>query len=183
MSNLAKQEIKIPKNISVNLSKNILTCKGPLGSKSILTKVAVIINKNSLLVTPNLLPDVFGKDDLFEAKSLQGTTAFLVKQAFIGLTSGFRQRLELVGVGYRANLTSDGLELKVGYSHTCLIEIPSELKVFCLKPTLISISGTDKQEVGNFAALVRSYKVPEPYKGKGILYQDEKIVLKEGKRS
>ena len=75
------------------------------------------------------------------------------------------------------------MELKVGYSHTCLIKVPSELKVVCLKPTLISISGIDKQEVGNFAALVRSYKIPEPYKGKGILYQDEKITLKEGKRS
>lgn len=183
MSNLAKQEIKIPQNISVNLSKNTLICKGPLGSKSILLKVAVVINKNSLLVTSNLLENTSGKDDLLEAKSLQGTVASLIKQAFIGLTSGFRERLQLVGVGYRANLSSEGLELKVGYSHTCLIKIPTDLKVFCLKPTLISISGIDKQKVGNFTALVRSYKVPEPYKGKGILYQDEKIVLKEGKRS
>jgi len=110
-----------------------------------------------------------------------------IKQLFLGISVGFRKQLNIVGVGYRASIDNKSLKkilvLKLGYSHPIYVNIPDHLKVLCIKPTLISIFGNNKQEVNQMAAIIKSYKMPEPYKGKGILYQDEKIVRKEGKRS
>jgi large subunit ribosomal protein L6 len=183
MSNLAKQKIRIPKNITVKIINNELQLKGPLGSLEIPLKVKVFIEENNIIVSSKLISGDIQADGLLESKALQGTFISLIKQSFTGLISGFRKRLNLVGVGYKAQLIKNILELKIGYSHVCGVKVPSTLKIFCPKPTSISIFGINKQEVNNFAAFIRSYKVPEPYKGKGILYQDEKIILKEGKRS
>jgi large subunit ribosomal protein L6 len=187
MSNLAKQAVKIPSGISIKRIKNLLLIKGPLGQKTISLLVDVVLTEKNLFVTENLLSQ-YEKDKFkLNLKALRGTTIALIKQTFIGLKSGFRIQLKLVGVGFKVTLEElqDGsfLILKLGYSHSIAIKIPSNLKVVCLKNTSISILGSDKQKVNNFAAIIRSYKKPEPYKGKGILYHDEKIVLKEGKRS
>jgi len=187
MSNLAKQVLKIPKGISIKRIKNLLLIKGPLGQKTISLLVDVILTKNDLFITDNLLSQLEKDKFKLNIKALRGTTVALIKQTLIGLKSGFRVQLKLVGVGYKVMLEEiqgvSFLILKLGYSHHISIKIPSNLKVACPKNTRISILGANQQEVNNFAAVIRSYKKPEPYKGKGILYHDEKIILKEGKRS
>jgi large subunit ribosomal protein L6 len=116
---------------------------------------------------------------------LQGSTHSIIKQIILGLSIGFRKQLNIIGVGYRAAIENETniLSLKLGYSHQIFIKIPKYLKLICIKPTKISIFGNNKQKVNQMAAIIRSYKLPEPYKGKGILYQNEKINKKEGKRS
>ena len=180
MSNLAKQYIKIPKKISVELVSNTLICKGPLGKQSLNLPVIIKIKDNSIKVLPLLVSSTQKASKLLNSKALQGTVASLIKQVFIDLTFGFRTKLKLVGVGYKATVkkvsNKEFLELKLGFSHSCVIEVPENLSVICNKPTVIYISGYNKQRVSNFAAHIRSYKSPEPYKGKGILYEDEKII-------
>lgn len=183
MSNLAKQKIRIPKNITVKITNNDMHLQGPLGFLCIPLKVKVLLEENNVIVSSKIISHETQGNSILESKALQGTLISLIKQSFTGLISGFRKRLNLVGVGYKAQLIKNILELRIGYSHVCEIEVPNTLKIFCPKPTSIFIWGINKQEVHNFAALIRSYKVPEPYKGKGILYQDEKVSLKEGKRS
>jgi len=186
MSNLAKQSIKIPLNISVEIEKNLLYIKGPLGHKMIILLINVLIDKNKkeIIITDILNAEFLGNKKL-NAKALQGNTCALIKQHFLGVSIGFRKQLNIVGVGYRASIEniSNILTLKLGYSHPVIIQIPNNLKIVCLKPTVISIFGTDKQKVNEMAAIIKCHKMPEPYKGKGILYQDEKIFRKEGKRS
>jgi|NorSeaMetagenome_1021524.scaffolds.fasta_scaffold01506_4 large subunit ribosomal protein L6 len=187
MSNLAKQSIKIPKQISVEISSNKLFCKGPFGKHSLILPVNIELKGSSIKVLATKIGSTKKASKLLNSKSLQGTVASLIKQTFIDLTSGFRQKLKLVGVGYKASIKKTDekffLELKIGFSHACDIEVPENLSVICIKPTVIYVSGYNKQNVSNFAACIRSYKFPEPYKGKGILYEDEKIILKDGKRS
>jgi large subunit ribosomal protein L6 len=187
MSNLAKQALKIPENVFVKKVNDSLIIRGDLGKKKISLLTEVCLTDKGLVITDMLLPKFKKEKFKLNPKALQGTTAALIKQYFRGLSSGYRKHLKLVGVGYKVSVETINnffvLVLKLGYSHSVLINIPSSLKVTCSKNTLISISGVTQQEVNNFAAVVRSRKKPEPYKGKGILYQDEKIVLKEGKRS
>jgi large subunit ribosomal protein L6 len=187
MSNLAKQKIKIPKKISVELISNTLICEGPLGKQSLNLPVTIKMEDNLIEVLPVAVASTQKVSKLLNVKALQGTVVSLIRQMFVDLTSGFRKKLKLVGVGYKATvkniLNKEYLELKLGFSHSCMIEIPKNLSVICNKPTVIYISGYNKQSVSNFAAHIRSHKSPEPYKGKGILYDDEKIILKDGKRS
>lgn len=187
MSNLAKQSIKIPANITVKINNNVCLIEGPLGKKplTLLTKVILNESKNEITVSDELFSDLINNKNL-NAKALQGNTCALIKQTILGLSTGFRKQLNIIGVGYRASIedtSKDILNLKLGYSHPIYIKIPKNLKINCLKPTKISIFGSDKQEVNQMASAIRSYKLPEPYKGKGILYQNEKIIKKEGKRS
>jgi len=186
MSNLVKQSIKIPLNISVEIEKNLLLIKGPLGQKTITLLIKVLIDKNKkeIFITDILNSECLGNKKL-NNKALQGSTFALIKQHFLGVSIGFRKQLNIVGVGYRAFIENNSniLTLKLGYSHPVMITIPNNLKIVCLKPTVISIFGIDKQKVNEMAAKIKSYKIPEPYKGKGIIYQDEKIIRKEGKRS
>jgi len=188
MSNLARQAIKIPSHISFRLDSNQLLFSGPLSDATIHLSVFVFIdlNINKITVTDKLLPIGLGNKKL-DGKALQGSTFSLIRQNILGITTGFRKQLKLVGVGYRASVESTDtyqiLNLKLGYSHKIYLLVPANLKVICLKPTVISVYGHDKQKVYQMAATIKSYKLPEPYKGKGILYQDEKILRKEGKRS
>jgi len=188
MSNLARQSIKIPSHISIRLDGNQLFLNGPLNKATVDLRVLIFINanKNKIIVSDELLPSSTGNTKL-EGKALQGSTFALICQHILGISSGFRKQLHLIGVGYRASIEQKKncqiLSLKLGYSHQIELEIPAKLKVICLKPTVISVYGQDKQNVCQMAALIKSYKLPEPYKGKGVLYQDEKILRKEGKRS
>jgi large subunit ribosomal protein L6 len=184
MSNLTKQSIKVPSNITTKLKKNLLFIEGPLGNKTLKLPMKVIIDhkKNEIIVTKDLFPELSKKRNL-KSKVLQGSIYSIIKQIILGLSVGFRKQLNIVGVGYRALIEKDILILKLGYSHQIFIKIPANLKINCIKPTKISIFGNNKQEVSQMAANIRSYKLPEPYKGKGILYQNEKINKKEGKRS
>jgi len=194
MSNLAKLSIKIPKGIVIKKIKDLLIIKGPLGQKELFLKTNICLfefnsktldsTSNFFYVSTYLLPEYKKEKFRLNAKALQGTATALIKQTYVGLRSGFRIQLKLVGVGYKVKIEFGFiLTLKLGYSHVVSIIIPVGLKVTCLKKSVIAIFGSDKQQVNNFAAVIRAYKKPEPYKGKGILYQNEKINLKEGKRS
>jgi large subunit ribosomal protein L6 len=194
MSNLAKLSIKIPKGIVIKKIKDLLIIKGPLGQKELFLKTNICLfefnsktldsTSNFFYVSTYLLPEYKKEKFRLNAKALQGTATALIKQTYVGLRSGFRIQLKLVGVGYKVKIEFGFiLTLKLGYSHVVSIIIPVGLKVTCFKKSVISIFGSDKQQVNNFAAVIRAYKKPEPYKGKGILYQNEKISLKEGKRS
>jgi len=188
MSNLARQSIKIPSHISVKLDGDVLSINGPLSKATINLCVLIFIDetKKKITVSDKLTSSSLDNKKL-EGKALQGSTFALICQHILGISAGFRKQLNLVGVGYRASVESKEksqiLSLKLGYSHKIELEIPTNLKIICLKPTVISVYGQDKQKVYQMAAIIKSYKLPEPYKGKGILYQDEKILRKEGKRS
>lgn len=184
-----KYTIKIPNNVTVVCcdQKQIMTLKGPLGKKSLKLAVKIFIMKEDKLIKVSSIP--FAKvsnNRRKKTKSFQGTTLSLIKQNIVEVSSTLYQKLKFVGVGYRAfdveNFENKLLLLKLGYSHPIYFKIPSELQVFCFKLTKLFIYGSSYQHVTQAAALIRSNKVPEPYKGKGVLYENEKIALKEGKK-
>ena len=184
MLHLKNYTIKIPKNINLILCNNILTIKGPLGTRKLLISNNIFLNKNKthLIITEKSLVKMsFTKNK----KTLQSTTVSVINFVIYGLRFGFDKQLVIVGVGYKAykEKESSFLNLKLGYSHLIKIKIPNNLIVSCPKPTLINIFGISKSTVNEFASKIRSLKSPEPYKGKGIKYFDEIIIKKEGKRS
>ena len=190
MKNIAKKHIvKIPKNISLFYSekKKIITLLGPLKKKSLKLKTKIIIsNKTKLIkITSKPFQNISGNEKK-KLKVFQGTTAALLKQAILGVSVLFCKKLQFIGVGYRVFLleifSHKLLQFKLGYSHNIYFKVPENLTVFCLKSDKICISGNFYEYVSQVASLIRSYKTPEPYKGKGILYENEKIILKEGKK-
>lgn len=178
MSRIGKMPLLLPEGVEVVSTPTEVMIKGPLGQLSIPMengkKVKMEIESNRV----SLLP----QEDTSEARSLWGTYRSLLEQSVIGVSQGYVTHLELVGVGYKASIEGKELVLKVGYSHEIRHSIPEGISMVCVKPTYISIRGIDKQKVNLEASRIRSYKEPEPYKGKGILYENEKIKLKEGKK-
>lgn len=190
MKNVAKKHIiKIPKNISVFYSekKRIVVLSGPLRRKSLKLKTQIFASPqmNLIGITSHPFGDV-SKNEKKQLKILQGTTVALLKQAILEVSVLHCKKLQLVGVGYRVSLieTTNNtlLEFKLGYSHNIYFKIPKNLTVFCLKSDKIFISGNFYEYISQIASQIRSYKTPEPYKGKGILYENEKIFLKEEKK-
>lgn len=183
-----KTSIKIPKNTLViyNNKKKIITLIGPLKVKSLRLSLNLIIKTD--LNTIEVTDKPFQKSNLNtkQIKSLQGTTVALIKQVLLETSALIYSKLKIVGVGYRF-LNVEGfndklLMFKLGYSHSLYYKIPDELKIFNLKSTKLFIYGSSYQNVSQSASIIRSYKKPEPYKGKGILFDSEKILLKEGKK-
>lgn len=181
--------IKIPKNILVIHSneKKIITLIGPKNKKSLLLnlKLNIVSNLNLIEVTDEPFSQKSNSNKK-HLRSMQGTTVALIKQLILEVSSLVYKKLKFVGVGYRA-LTVEGfnsklLMFKLGYSHSLYFKIPDELKIFSLKFTKLFIYGSSYQDVNQTASVIRLYKKPEPYKGKGILYESEKIALKEGKK-
>jgi large subunit ribosomal protein L6 len=183
-----KNLLKIPKNILVvyNNTKKIITFIGPSNIKSLQINLEILLKKEVNILEVTNKP--FQKLNLNkkQIKSLQGTTVALIKQILIETSALIYSKLKIVGVGYRfvslEGFNNKLLMLKLGYSHSLYYKIPDELKVFNLKSTKLFIYGNSYQNVSQAASLLRSYKKPEPYKGKGILFNSEKIVLKEGKK-
>jgi len=181
--------IKIPKDICILYcdKKKLLTLIGPLGKKSLQVKLKVLILKpENFLVITQIPFSQMSSNEKKKLKSVQGTTIALLKQLILEISFIFSKKLIFVGVGYRAFpielFKTQILQFKLGYSHHIYFKVSSNLNVYCHKATTIFISGNSTQNVSQTAALIRSYKYPEPYKGKGILYDNEKIVLKEGKK-
>lgn len=176
MSRIGKVPIFVPEGVEIVQEQNSMTVKGPLGVLSLTytSDVRILLTDGKIECFPN--------NESKRARSLWGTYRSLMEQMVLGVTQGYVTNLELVGVGYKASSTEKQLTLKVGLSHDVVHEIPLGIEISCLKPTLISIRGIDKQKVNLEASRIRSYKYPEPYKGKGILYENEKIKLKEGKK-
>lgn len=177
MSRIGNRVITVPSNVSVNQTKELLTVKGPLGQLDLKlkegSKIKVNVENNEIRLTRG--------DELKQTKMLHGTYNASIKNALEGVTVGFKKELRLVGVGYRASLKDNVLNLQLGYSHPINLDIPKDLKVTVDKNTEITVSGIDKQKVGEFAIQIRKWRMPEPYKGKGVLYLNEQIIRKAGK--
>ncbi len=176
MSRIGKKPVPIPQNVQVEIREgNYVIVKGPLGQLEKTFHPLITVKKvdNQVVVERT-------NDEKF-TKALHGLTRALINNMVIGVTQGFKKRLELQGTGYRARVQGNKLVLEVGFSHPVELEIPTGLSVNVQDNTKISIKGIDKELVGQFAAIVRSIRPVEPYKGKGIRYEGEKIRQKAGK--
>nr|YP_010131758.1 ribosomal protein L6 [Thalassiosira profunda]QPZ94126.1 ribosomal protein L6 [Thalassiosira profunda] len=190
MNHVTKRHIiKIPKNISMYYcdTKYIVIFANSFVRKAMILKTKLIIEKKKRIVKVTREPFFdMSNNEKKKLKTVQGTQVSLLKQMLLDISFVFCKKLNLVGVGFRvSNLKKLNLELlhfKLGYSHHIYFKIPKNLKVFCLKANKLSILGHSYSFVNQMAALIRSWKVPEPYKGKGILYATEKVTLKEGKK-
>jgi len=176
MSRIAKYPVPVPKGVEVNLAGGSISVKGPLGTIARAADPNVGVQKDGESITFKAL----GNSN--HANAMSGTMRALVAGMVTGVTKGFEKRLALVGVGFRAQAQGDSLSLSLGYSHPVVHKMPKGIKVATPTQTEIVISGVDKQLVGQVAAEVRAYRPPEPYKGKGVRYRDEVIVLKETKK-
>lgn len=176
MSRISKYPVEIPEKVEVNLIDDKLTVKGPLGE--LLQDINSDIN---IEVTQNKL-QVHAANNSKQANAMSGTMRSLIANMVHGVAKGFEKKLTLVGVGYRAQSDGKNLNLSLGYSHSISHKIPLDIKIETPSPTEILIKGIDKQKVGQIAAEVRAYRRPEPYKGKGVRYSDEVVLLKEAKK-
>lgn len=176
MSRISKYPVEIPEKVDVNLTESVVTIKGPLGElqHNFNAEVKINRNENSLQVT--------AIDNSKQAKAMSGTMRSLLANMVHGVAKGFEKKLTLVGVGYRAQMDGKNLNLNLGYSHPISHKIPHDIKIETPSATEILIKGIDKQKVGQVAAEVRAYRKPEPYKGKGVRYSDEVVILKEAKK-
>ena len=176
MSRIGKHEVEVPEGVNLSIDGNIINVKGKLGelSTKIVDGVNVKLNDNKVAVQP------LNEDK--NSTSKWGLMRTLINNMVYGVESGFTKTLEVNGVGYRAAIESDILQLQLGYSHDIKVGVPKELDVKCTKPTEIVITGADKQKVGQFAAEIRALRKPEPYKGKGVRYSGEYVRQKEGKK-
>jgi large subunit ribosomal protein L6 len=168
--------VTVPQGVDVAINEAHINVKGTGGNLSIANNalVKVVHSANSLSFEP--------ANESREANAMSGTLRQLVNNMVVGVTKGFEKKLNLVGVGYKAAAQGNKLNLAVGYSHPVNFDMPSGIKVETPVPTEIIIKGADRQRVGQIAAEIRAVRPPEPYKGKGIRYSDEKIVIKETKK-
>jgi len=176
MSRVGKSPITLPQGAEVALSGAVITVKGPLGTiTQAANPLVTVANDNGTL---NFAP----ADESREANAMSGTMRALIANMVKGVTAGFERKLTLVGVGYRAQVQGDKLNLSLGFSHPVVHAMPEGVKVETPTQTEIVIKGIDKQKVGQVAAEVRGYRPPEPYKGKGVRYAGEVVILKETKK-
>jgi large subunit ribosomal protein L6 len=176
MSRVGKKPVPVPAGASVAIDGRTIKAKGPKGELTFVTHdlVEVAMGEEGVQVTP--------KNETKQARALWGTTRAQIANMVTGVTQGYERTLELVGVGYRAQMKGQMLSMALGYSHDVDFNPPSGITIAVPKPTEIKIAGIDKQAVGQVAAVVRGYRPPEPYKGKGVKYQGETIRRKEGKK-
>jgi large subunit ribosomal protein L6 len=176
MSRVAKQPVELPKGVEVSLSAQEISVKGPLGSlkQALCQNVKVSKDGEALKIE--------AANETIEANALSGTMRALIANMVHGVSKGFEKKLTLVGVGYKAQAQGDKLNLSLGFSHPVEHKMPAGIKVETPSQTEILIKGIDKQLVGQVAAEVRAYREPEPYKGKGVRYADEVVILKETKK-
>ena len=175
MSRIGKNPIVLPAGVEVSVGEQI-TVKGPLGTLKAITHPAVTISVEGQNV------QVSKVDGVANAAAMWGTMRANLNNMVTGVSKGFERKLQLVGVGYRAQAQGDVLNLSLGFSHPVAHKMPAGVKVECPTQTEILIKGADKQQVGQVAAEVRAYRKPEPYKGKGVRYSDEVVVIKETKK-
>jgi large subunit ribosomal protein L6 len=176
VSRIAKYPIPVPKGVEVTLASGNISIKGPLGTLARPLDPNVEIKKDG----DTLVCKALGNSQ--HAVAMSGTLRALVANMVTGVSKGFERRLALVGVGYRAQAQGDKLNLSVGFSHPVVHQMPKGVKVATPTQTEVVISGIDKQLVGQIAAEIRDSRPPEPYKGKGVRYAGEQIVMKEGKK-
>ena len=175
MSRIGKKPIAIPSGVEVKIENNVVTVKGPKGTETVAYReeVKVSVVENNIIVEPN-------SDDR-KTGALHGLFRTLIANAVEGVSKGFEKKLEIVGVGYRAAMEGNTLNLALGYSHPVAIVAPEGIKIVVEANTKITVSGTNKQAVGDVAAFIRGKRPPEVYKGKGVKYEGEYIRRKAGK--
>ncbi|MGF1543450.1 MAG: 50S ribosomal protein L6 [Parvularculaceae bacterium] len=176
MSRIGKQPVEVPSGVTVTVDGQTVKAKGPKGELTfeVVEACRVALNDNAVTVTP--------VDKSKDARAAWGMSRTMISNLVEGVSKEFTKELELVGVGYRAQMKGNSLNLALGYSHEIDFPTPEGLKIATPKPTEIVITGVDKQKVGQAAAEIRAFRPPEPYKGKGVKYKDEFIFRKEGKK-
>jgi large subunit ribosomal protein L6 len=176
MSRIGKMPVQVPAGVEVTIGEREVAVKGPLGTLKQGVPGAVAIKRDGNAVT------VERGDDSIASDAMSGTMRALLANMVQGVSKGFERKLTLVGVGYRAQAQGDKLNLTLGFSHPVVHQMPKGVKVETPTQTEIVVKGMDKQQVGQVAAEIRAYRPPEPYKGKGVRYADETVVIKETKK-
>ena len=176
MSRIGKKAVAVPTGVTANVEGQTVKVKGPKGELSVklVPEVSAKLDEHGITVTPDKNQE--------RAAQMWGLSRSLVNNLVVGVTTGFTQKLEIQGVGYRAAVQGKNLNLQLGFSHDVVYPIPAGISIVSEKPTMISVSGIDKQLVGQVAAEIRSWRPPEPYKGKGVRYEGEYVRRKEGKK-
>ena len=176
MSRIGKKPVPLPKGVTAAVYGKTVKVKGPKGELSVrlVDEVDASLGEDGITVTP--------REGAERGRQMWGLSRTLVNNLVVGVTNGFQQKLEINGVGYRAAVQGRNLNLQLGFSHDVSYPIPVGINIVAEKPTALTISGMDKQLVGQVAAEIRSYRPPEPYKGKGVKYAGEHIRRKEGKK-
>lgn len=176
MSRIGKHPVAVPAGVTVQVTGQTVTAKGKLGqlSLTLIDEIEAKLEDGKVVVSP--------RNETVRARQNWATARTNVANLVTGVEKGFTRNLEITGVGYKAAVAGSELVLNLGFSHDIRYPIPAGITMKCDKPTSISISGADKQQVGQIAAEIRSYRPPEPYKGKGVKYDNETIVRKEGKK-
>jgi large subunit ribosomal protein L6 len=176
MSRIGKKPVAVPTGVTASVDGQTVKVKGPKGALQFVVpdEISVSLDKGSIKVDP--------RSETKRARSMWGTSRTLVSNLMTGVTKGFEDKLEINGVGYRAAVQGKNLQLALGFSHDVVYPIPEGIAIATPKPTEIVITGIDKQKVGQVAAEIRSFRGPEPYKGKGVKYAGEFIFRKEGKK-
>ena len=175
MSRIGKAPIKLPEGVEVKIEDQVVTVKGSLGTEVVTVRpeISIKMEDNQLVLTKNV--------DTKEAAALYGLSRTLVANAVTGVSKGFEKKLEIVGVGYRANMDGNKLNLLLGFSHPCVVEPPAGITISVEQNTKVTVKGSNKQTVGDVAAFIRGKRPPEVYKGKGVKYKGEFIRRKAGK--
>ena len=177
MSRIGHKVINIPAGTTVDVNTNVVTVKGPKGELTTTFNPMFTYEINSTELTVKL------PNDLKQTKALHGTTRALLHNMVVGVSEGFKKTLIIVGIGYRAQMRGNDLVLNIGYSHEVVITPEQGVKITCTSATELVVEGCDRQAVGQTAARIRAVREPEPYNGKGIMFKDEHIIRKEGKRA
>ncbi|MEZ0278897.1 50S ribosomal protein L6 [Methyloceanibacter sp.] len=176
MSRIGKKPVTVPGGVTAQVNGQEIKVKGPKGELShvLVDDIIAKLDKDGI--------EIAMREDTKNARAMWGMSRTMVANLIAGVTEGFTKRLEITGVGYRAAVQGQNLQLQLGYSHDVIYPIPQGIQIVCTRPTEIVITGIDKQMVGQVAAEIRGYRPPEPYKGKGIKYAGEFILRKEGKK-
>lgn len=175
MSRIGKRTINIPSNVKVALDKGVIKASGPLGALELTLRPEIKVEIKAAEI------NILRADESRTSRSLHGLTRTLIDNMIKGVNEGFEKKLEIIGVGYKADVQGDAVNLSLGYSHPVKYPLPKGVKAAVEKQTLITLKGPDKQLIGQVAADIRSLRMPEPYKGKGIKYADEVVRRKAGK--
>ena len=176
MSRIAKYPVELPKGVETTINADSIVVKGPLGTltQPLTGDVEIKLDDNKLTFAV--------ANDSRHAHAMSGTLRALVNNMVTGVSKGFERKLNLVGVGFRAQVQGNALKMQLGFSHDVLHEMPEGIKIECPTPTEVVVKGADKQVVGQVAAEIRAYRRPEPYKGKGVRYANEHVIIKETKK-
>jgi len=176
MSRIANKPVEIPSGVEININGQSVSVKGKNGTMSMDIHEKVEISQEDNVISFK------GKDGVDDSVAMAGTMRSLANNMVVGVSQGFEKKLELIGVGYRAQAQGNKLNLTLGFSHPVVYDVPEGITVETPSQTEIVVKGADKQKVGQVSADIRAYRPPEPYKGKGVRYSDERVIRKEAKK-